>query len=297
MYVTMPESLIVFHFKGDGLSSTPSICNWSSWRRTGMERKYRWKQQRSLLNGFFCHYNMVSYKLQTGTCTLLEGTCRRVILSSLCVLAFSQLTLLCWFLLFCAFNVESQVIFIISTSIPYLIICICYVQIVRTFKCSKRKLLQVSRITIYNRLLVYWQGGSSGRPSCHEEELSQMVSLLQSLALECLSQRNQNARNILKEAGNHRAPSSCRLSLLGVCNDSGTRSDLDTLQKFVMRNEDGNMTTVHTRSSLSSRSRSGDRGSAGWTSWLYWSCRHLQITTYIWSWLSVTLILLITSST
>ena len=199
-------------------------------------------------------------------------------------------------------------IFIISTSIPYLIICICYVQIVRTFKCSKRKVLQVTRITIYNRLLVYWQGGSSGRPSCHEEELSQMVSLLQSLALECLSQRNQNARNILKEAGNHRAPSSCRLSLLGVCNGAGTRSDLDTLQKFVermvmtmatmvMRNEDGNMTTVHTRSSLSSRSRSGDRGSAGWTSWLYWSCRHLQITTYIWSWLSVTLIWLITSST
>ena len=135
-----------------------------------------------------------------------------------------------------------------------------------------------------------------------------MVSLLQSLALECLSQRNQNTRNILKEAGNHWAQSSCRLSLLGVCNGAGTRSDLDTLQKFVermvmtmatmvMRNEDGNMTTVSTRSSLSSRSRSGDRGSAGWTSWLYWSCRHLQITTYIWSWLSVTLIWLITSST
>ena len=150
-----------------------------------------------------------------------------------------------------------------------------------------------------------------------------MVSLLQSLALECLSQRNQNARNILKEAGNHRAPSSCRLSLLGVCNGAGTRSDLDTLQKFVermvmtmatmvMRNEDGNttsgfyffskcllrntlMTTVHTRSSLPSHSKSGDRGSAGWTSWLYWSCRHLQITIYIWSWLSVTLIWLITS--
>ena len=100
MHVTMPESLVVFHFKGDGFSPTPSICNWSSWRRTGMERKYRWKQQRSLLNGFFCHYNMVSYKLQTGTCTLLEGTCRRVI--SLRVVLFTvNSIMLVPFVLFC----------------------------------------------------------------------------------------------------------------------------------------------------------------------------------------------------
>ena len=69
-------------------------------------------------------------------------------------------------------------IFIISTLIPYLVIFICYIQIVRTFKFSKRKLFQVPNSTFkilsYNSLA---QGGTSGRTSCHEEEPSQFVSV------------------------------------------------------------------------------------------------------------------------
>ena len=44
-----------------------------------------------------------------------------------------------------------QVVFIISTLIPYLVIFTCYIQIVRTFKCSKRRLFQVSNFSNFNK--------------------------------------------------------------------------------------------------------------------------------------------------
>ena len=44
-----------------------------------------------------------------------------------------------------------QVVFIISTLIPYLVIFTCYIQIVRTFKCSKRRLYQVSNFSNFNK--------------------------------------------------------------------------------------------------------------------------------------------------